>query len=71
MTAEDYEAAFHGIELPQSAQLFTGVFVPDVRAFIAKELHILKNNPLDRTADPVKYRLDRLLEVINELNESQ
>ena len=65
MTAEEYEAAFHGIDLPESLQLDSGVFIPDVRAFLERELFILKNNSATRTAEPIKYRLNKVLAMIN------
>lgn len=66
MTADEYEAAFHGIDLPQSVELYTGVKINDVPAFIEKEITILKTNNPERILSPIRYRLDRLLEIINE-----
>lgn len=72
MTAEEYEAAFHGINLPQSIELFPGSTISNVKDFIDKELYILKNgNNNDRIESPIKYRLDVLLKHINEKNEAE
>ncbi|RZK78359.1 MAG: hypothetical protein EOO85_06525 [Pedobacter sp.] len=70
MKADEFEAAFYGIDLPESVQLDQGVFISNVKEFLAKELRILKNNPLERTAEPVQFRLNRLLEIINQTNET-
>jgi len=66
MTAEDYQAAFHGIDLPKSLELFPGTNIPDVQLFLSKSIHILKTNPNDRIKDPVRYRLDKVLEMIQQ-----
>lgn len=72
MTAEEYEAAFHGIDLPQSFDIFPGSHISDVRKFVEKEIYILKNgNNNDRIEAPIKYRLDILLEHINKQNENE
>jgi hypothetical protein len=69
MGADEYEAAFHGIELPESVELFPGSKIPDVRLFLEKEFEILRKGQSTRVVDAVKYRLDRLLAIINEKNE--
>jgi len=71
MTAEEYEAAFHGIELPYKVELFPGVSVTDVPEFVKKEIAILRTNNKDRVLDPIRYRLDRLLEIVNQANENE
>ncbi|WP_285011219.1 DUF6965 family protein [Pedobacter faecalis] len=69
MTAEEYEAAFHGIDLPETLQLDSGVFVPDTSEFIAKSIDILKSRSAGaRVEEAVKYRLDRALEIITSQN---
>jgi len=68
MTAEEYEAAFHGIDLPTSLQLDSGVFVPDVPDFIAKSIGILKGKPGARVEDAVRARLDKALQLITNHN---
>jgi hypothetical protein len=65
MTADEYEAAFHGIDLPQTLELATGVTVSDVPAFIQSSLHILRTSGSPRVMDMVRYRLDRALELLN------
>lgn len=65
MTVEEYEAAFHGIDMPEALQLAPGVTVKDVPGFIAASIHILKTSTSERVMDPVKWRLDRALELIN------
>lgn len=70
MTADEYEAAFHGIDLPKEAQLYPGVRVSDVPEFIEAELTLLRGTKTSRIIEVVKDRLDRLLEII-QLSESQ
>ena len=64
MTAEDYEAAFHGIYLPQSIELVQGSIIPDVKEFLDKEIYILKNSKNERVLSPIRYRLDLILKLI-------
>lgn len=70
MTTEEYEAAFHGIELPESFDLATGVHVPDTKDFIEKSIYILQTGG-ERVKAPVRWRLDRLLEIINNKNQTE
>ncbi|MEJ2901141.1 DUF6965 family protein [Pedobacter panaciterrae] len=66
MTAEDYEAAFHGIALPEGPiEIGQGAIVTDVPLFVAKELAILKFGNNERVKEPVRWRLNRLIELIN------
>jgi len=67
MTVEDWEAAFHGIELPETAQLDTGVIITDVQGFLEKSFTILRagNN---RVCTPVEWRLQKLLDMVNAAN---
>jgi len=66
MKAEDYEAAFHGIQLPPGPiEISQGVIVKDVPLFIEKELAILKSSSGDRVKEPVMWRLDKLLALID------
>lgn len=58
MTPEEYEAAFHGIDLPPTLNLAQGVTVNDVPAFLASQIHMLKNSTSPRVIELVKYRLD-------------
>ncbi|WP_448104715.1 DUF6965 family protein [Pedobacter panaciterrae] len=68
-TAEEYEAAFHGIELPKGpVSLGPGASIPDVSLFLEKQLTILKLGTSERVKEPVRWRLNRLLEIINEAN---
>ncbi|WP_165503501.1 DUF6965 family protein [Pedobacter hiemivivus] len=53
MTAEDWEAAFHGIELPETAQIDTGVFISNVPGFLEKSFAILHGGN-ERVAEPVR-----------------
>lgn len=69
-SAEEYEAAFHGIEIPESFELATGVHVPNTREFIEKSIYILKTGG-NRVATPVRWRLDKLLEIINRNNQHE
>ena len=62
MTAEDYEAAFHGIDLPQSIELVQGSIIPDVKEFLDKEIYILNNSKNERVLSPIRYRLDLILQ---------
>ena len=65
VSAEDYEAAFHGIELPQGPiELAPGSKVPDVALFLDKQITILRMGTHERVKEPVRWRLDRLLEII-------
>lgn len=67
VTEETYEAAFHGIELPQGPiELGPGAIVPDVPLFLEKQLTILRTGKHERVKEPVRWRLDRLLETIEE-----
>jgi hypothetical protein len=68
MTAEEFEAAFHGIDLPQEAQLYSGVKVTNVPKFLETSLSYLKNNAPSRMTEVIKDRLNRLLEIIQESN---
>lgn len=64
MTAEDFEAAFHGIELPAEIELGPGAVIKDVPLFLKKELTILRTSTHQRVTDPVVYRLNLVLEMI-------
>ncbi|NRF40640.1 DUF6965 family protein [Pedobacter foliorum] len=64
MTAEDFEAAFHGIELPSEIELAPGAVIRDVPLFLEKEITILKTSNYPRVTDPVVYRLNLVLELI-------
>jgi len=64
MTAEDFEAAFHGIELPTEIELGPGAIIKDVPLFLEKELTILRTSNHQRVTDPVVYRLNLVLELI-------
>jgi len=67
ITAEDYEAAFHGIELPHGPiELVPGTIVPDVALFLEKQITILRTGKHERVKEPIRWRLDRLLVIINE-----
>jgi hypothetical protein len=66
MTAEEYEIAFHGIDLPPTLELATGVVVSDVAAFVEKSLHILRTSTSKRVVEMVMYRLDRALELLGQ-----
>lgn len=67
ITAEDYEAAFHGLELPQGPiELGPGATVPDVSLFLEKQITILRMGTHERVKEPVRWRLNRLLEIIDE-----
>jgi hypothetical protein len=65
MTPDEYEAAFHGIDLPDKLELATGVVVTDVRAFVDSSIVILRTGNSPRVADMVRYRLDLALTLIN------
>lgn len=66
MTAEDYEAAFYGIKLPEGPiEIGQGAIVKDVPLFIEKELTILKFGNNERVKEPVRWRLNKLIELIN------
>lgn len=64
-TAEQYEAEFHGLELPESFYVAPGAFVPNTREFLEKSLYILKTGR-ERVAEPVRWRLEVLLKLIRE-----
>ena len=70
-TAEDYEAAFHGIDLPQYFEFAPGASTSDVQSFLEKSLTILRNGNSERVAEPIRWRLDALLEFINSENEKE
>ena len=64
-TPEEYEAAFHGLSLPETFELDSGVHVPDVRKFLELSINILKTGESERIAQPIRWRLDRLLASIH------
>jgi hypothetical protein len=64
MTAEEFEAAFHGLELPAEIELGPGAVIKDVSLFLQKELTILKTSNHSRVQEPVVYRLNQVLEII-------
>ncbi|HKG05542.1 MAG TPA: hypothetical protein VKB19_03750 [Pedobacter sp.] len=64
MTPQEYEAAFHGIFLPQKLDLFPGSHIPDLRKFLDAELHIMKATTSTMIRDAVSYRLDTALRLI-------
>lgn len=68
MTAEEFEAAFHGIDLPQEAQLYTGVKITNIPKFLETSLNYLKNNAPSRMTEVISDRLQRLLEIVQESN---
>lgn len=70
MTADGWEAAFHGIELPNEIELGPGMFVTDVRGFIDKSLAILRAGNV-RVSEPVEWRLQKLLDLLNLQNENE
>jgi hypothetical protein len=65
MNADEYEAAFQGIDLPATAELFPGTIVSDVPAFINNSISLLRTVTNPRQTDVIQYRLDRLLELIS------
>ncbi|HMI05397.1 MAG TPA: hypothetical protein VK541_23105 [Pedobacter sp.] len=64
MNADEYEAAFQGIDLPATAELFPGTIVSDVPAFINNSISLLRTVRNPKQTDVIQYRLDRLLELI-------
>lgn len=64
MNSDEYEAAFHGIELPDRIQLFQGAIISNVPAFLRNSIELLRNVTNPRQIEVVCYRLDRLLELI-------
>ncbi|MHA4896461.1 DUF6965 family protein [Pedobacter sp. PWIIR3] len=68
MTPDEYEASFHGIDLPQSIHLFPGSFIPDVPGYIKQQIEILRVNTAPRIQAPIEYRLGVLLQLIQEKN---
>lgn len=67
MTAEEWEAAFYGVELPETAQIMPGVFINNVPEFLEKSYEILRGGN-SRVGDPVEWRLQLLLDIVNETN---
>lgn len=66
-TADDWEAAFHGIELPETVQLGPDMFVTDVQGFLERSIHIVRHG-VPRVSDPVQWRLQKFLDIVNESN---
>jgi hypothetical protein len=66
MTADDYEAALHGIDLPNEVQLYTGVKIVDVPKFIEVQLDILRSGQAPKLTAVAGDRLARLLEILAE-----
>ncbi|MNY54790.1 hypothetical protein D3C86_1907010 [compost metagenome] len=67
MTAEEWEAAFYGVELPETAQIMPGVFINNVPDFLEKTIYIVKTGT-PRVAEPAEWRLQLLLDIVNEAN---
>ena len=66
MKAEEWEAAFAGLSLPQTATLDKGVTIIDIPVFLQTSLAILRSNQPPRVTDPVELRLRKLLELLTE-----
>lgn len=64
MTAEEFEAIFHGVDLPETVQLGPGVKVVDLPKFIDTQLIILKSSQNEQYKSVVEARLMKLKEVI-------
>lgn len=64
MNADEYEATFQGIDLPATAVLFSGTTVADVPGFIHNSISLLRTVRNPRQIEVIKYRLDRLQELI-------
>ena len=71
MTVEELEAAFEGIDLPEEVELYSGVVVKDVPKFIESHITTIKNASNLRMSGVFVDRLVRLLEIINEKNQSE
>jgi hypothetical protein len=69
MTAEEWEAQFAGIDLPDEMQLDPGVKITNVSGFLEKSLTILKAGNA-RVSEPVEWRLQKLLDLINNGHEN-
>jgi len=64
MTAEEFEAAFHGINMPESMQLYPGTFIPDLRDTVDKSIRILQETQSPAVREAVSHRLKMILEKI-------
>ena len=64
MSAEELEAYFQGIELPQQVELVTGVVIMDVPLFIESHFSYIKNNPGLKSADIFLTRLNDLRTIL-------
>lgn len=60
MSAEEFEAWFEGIDLPEKAELEKGVMVEDVPLFLASHLSYLKKNEGLKSAEVFVRRLEQL-----------
>lgn len=67
MTADGWEAAFHGIDLPETIDLGPGIFLTDVRGFLDHSLTILRAGNV-RVSEPVEWKLQKLLDLLNQQN---
>lgn len=66
MTIEEYEAAFHGIDLPQEILLSPGTYITDVPYFIESHIEGLKSTKNPKQIAPLQQRLDKLLKLLEE-----
>lgn len=70
MNADEYEATFEGIDLPKEASLGPGVYIADVEKFISSHLAGLRNTQNARQIEVLELRLNKLLELIENQDES-
>ncbi|TDQ08594.1 DUF6965 family protein [Pedobacter metabolipauper] len=66
MTYEELEGAFHGITVPDEAQLDDGVRITNVPKFIKSHLQVIKGAQNARMSTVFEDRLIKLLEIIAE-----
>ncbi|WP_133575196.1 DUF6965 family protein [Pedobacter metabolipauper] len=65
MTAEEFEAYFQGITLPEPPiYLHESIVIRDVEKFLERQITILKRQPDARTSIPAHDRLMQFIEII-------
>ena len=70
MTAEEWEAQFHGRELPTFVQFASGMSTSDVPAFLESSLRILRAGNA-RVSEPIEWRLQIMLDQMNKAEQNE
>lgn len=69
VTAEEFEAYFQGIDLPEPPiSLTTGETITDVPSFIEAQIITIKNAGNEKIAAPPRDRLLKLIQIMEDNN---